>query len=92
MQMTPFLDANATARTRRTTSCIPPCWWAGSASSRPSRRGCCGLDGRARHARAIGALYVFAPRLPPEMIMRMYRARPLDPQQRRANRSTSSTC
>ena len=27
----------------------------------------------------IAALYVFAPRLPPEMIMRMYRARPLDP-------------
>ena len=34
----------------------------------------------------IAALYVFAPRLPPEMIMRMYRARPLDPQPRRANR------
>ena len=29
----------------------------------------------------IGALYMFAPRLPPEMIMRMYRARPLDPKQ-----------
>jgi heat shock protein HtpX len=29
----------------------------------------------------IGALYVFAPRLPPEMIMRMYRARQLDPKQ-----------
>ena len=29
----------------------------------------------------IAALYVFAPRLPPEMIMRMYRARPIDPRQ-----------
>ena len=28
---------------------------------------------------AIGALYAFAPRLPPEIVMRMYRARPLDP-------------
>jgi len=27
----------------------------------------------------IGALYAFAPRLPPEMIMALYRARPLDP-------------
>ncbi len=28
---------------------------------------------------AIGALYAFAPRLPPELVMRMYRARRLDP-------------
>jgi heat shock protein HtpX len=27
----------------------------------------------------IGALYLFAPRLPPQIVMRMYRARPLDP-------------
>jgi heat shock protein HtpX len=27
----------------------------------------------------IGALYAFAPRLPPEMIMSMYRAKPIDP-------------
>ena len=27
----------------------------------------------------IGAVYAFAPRLPPEIVMRMYRARPLDP-------------
>ena len=29
----------------------------------------------------IGALYVFAPRLPPEMIMKLYRAQPIDPKQ-----------
>jgi heat shock protein HtpX len=29
----------------------------------------------------IAALYAFAPRLPPEMIMRMYRARAIDPRQ-----------
>jgi heat shock protein HtpX len=29
----------------------------------------------------IGALYAFAPRLPPEMIMALYRARPIDPKQ-----------
>jgi len=29
----------------------------------------------------IGVLYLLAPRLPPEMIMRMYRARPIDPKQ-----------
>ena len=29
----------------------------------------------------IGALYAFAPRLPPEMIMSLYRARPIDPKQ-----------
>jgi heat shock protein HtpX len=29
----------------------------------------------------IAALYLFAPRLPPEMIMRMYRARAIDPKQ-----------
>src|SRR6478672_4008241 len=29
----------------------------------------------------IGALYLFAPRVPPEMIMAMYRARPLDARQ-----------
>jgi len=29
----------------------------------------------------IGLLYLFAPRLPPEIIMRMYRARPIDPRQ-----------
>jgi heat shock protein HtpX len=29
----------------------------------------------------IGALYVFAPRMPPQIIMRMYRARPLDRRQ-----------
>jgi heat shock protein HtpX len=29
----------------------------------------------------IGLLYVLAPRMPPEMIMRMYRARPIDPRQ-----------
>lgn len=28
---------------------------------------------------AIGIIYAFAPRLPPEVLMRMYRARPLDP-------------
>ena len=28
---------------------------------------------------AIGVIYAFAPRLPPEIVMRMYRARPLDP-------------
>jgi heat shock protein HtpX len=28
---------------------------------------------------AMGAVYAFAPRLPPEIVMRMYRARPLDP-------------
>jgi heat shock protein HtpX len=28
----------------------------------------------------IGVLYALAPRLPPEMVMRLYRARPLDPQ------------
>jgi heat shock protein HtpX len=28
---------------------------------------------------AIGLIYAFAPRVPPELIMRMYRARPLDP-------------
>jgi heat shock protein HtpX len=28
---------------------------------------------------AIGTIYAFAPRLPPDLIMRMYRARPLDP-------------
>ena len=28
----------------------------------------------------IAALYVFAPRLPPKMIMRMYRAQRIDPQ------------
>jgi heat shock protein HtpX len=27
----------------------------------------------------IAALYVFAPRLPPQMVMRMYRAQPIDP-------------
>ena len=27
----------------------------------------------------IGTIYAFAPRLPPELIMRMYRARQLDP-------------
>ena len=27
----------------------------------------------------IGVLYLFAPRLPPQIVMRMYRARPLDP-------------
>src|SRR5262249_48588918 len=29
----------------------------------------------------IGVLYLWAPRLPPEIIMRMYRARPIDPKQ-----------
>ena len=29
----------------------------------------------------IGALYVFAPRLPPEMIMKLYRAQPIDAKQ-----------
>jgi heat shock protein HtpX len=29
----------------------------------------------------IGALYAFAPRLPPEMIMALYRAKPIDPNQ-----------
>jgi heat shock protein HtpX len=29
----------------------------------------------------IAALYAFAPRLPPEMIMKMYRAQPIDPRQ-----------
>jgi heat shock protein HtpX len=28
----------------------------------------------------LGILYAFAPRLPPEVVMRLYRARPLDPQ------------
>jgi heat shock protein HtpX len=28
---------------------------------------------------AIGVIYAFAPRLPPEVLMRMYRGRPLDP-------------
>jgi heat shock protein HtpX len=28
---------------------------------------------------AIGAVYAFAPNLPPEIVMRMYRARPVDP-------------
>src|SRR3954453_24122854 len=28
---------------------------------------------------AMGAVYAFAPSLPPEIVMRMYRARPLDP-------------
>jgi len=30
---------------------------------------------------SIAVLHIFAPRLPPEMIMRMYRARPIDPRQ-----------
>src|SRR5262245_64383316 len=30
---------------------------------------------------SIGTLHLFAPRLPPEIIMRMYRARPIDPNQ-----------
>ena len=49
-------------------------------ASRPSPRGCSGI-GRACCVMlvAIGALYAFAPRLPPELVMRMYRARPLDP-------------
>src|SRR5215510_11811170 len=29
----------------------------------------------------IGGLHIFAPRLPPEIIMRMYRARPIDPKE-----------
>ncbi len=28
---------------------------------------------------SVGAVYAFAPKLPPEIVMRMYRARPLDP-------------
>ena len=31
---------------------------------------------------AIGVIYAFAPRLPPEMLMGMYRARPARPPQR----------
>src|SRR5262249_40321870 len=30
---------------------------------------------------SIAVLHILAPRLPPEMIMRMYRARPIDPRQ-----------
>jgi len=30
---------------------------------------------------SIAALHIFAPRLPPKIIMRMYRARPIDPKQ-----------
>ena len=40
---------------------------------------------------AIGAVYAFAPRLPPEIVMRMYRARPLDPRHGEQI-ATSSTC
>ena len=39
----------------------------------------------------IGALYAFAPRLPPEMIMRMYRARPHRSAATASRSSTSST-
>jgi hypothetical protein len=38
------------------------------------------MDRRAGDAGVDRALYVFAPRLPPQMIMRMYRAQRIDPQ------------
>jgi heat shock protein HtpX len=79
-RMTPFLDAN-TQRMHRARNTLHSALLVGGLGLLTGFSAWLiwGGMGVAVTLVAIGVIYAFAPRLPPEVLMRLYRARPLDP-------------